>query len=87
VGNILTPDGKHCESAVSPFRNMLYRPNLTYTSELNTNTSYDCGQGLHFYPTEEILKSHVQDNHYLIETKNKLGTVIGKQCVNRTDNI
>lgn len=86
VGDIITPDGKKCVSAQSPFRNMMYHPNQTYTSELATTTSYECEKGLHFYPTEEILKSYTQGQQYCIDTKNKSGTVIGTKVVNYPDN-
>jgi hypothetical protein len=78
VGKIITPDGKECQSAVSPLRNMLYHPNQSYMSGLNTRTSSDCEEGLHFYPTEEILKDRTQGDRYWVHTMNKFGRVVDK---------
>ena len=63
VGDIETMDGKKCIYAKSPILDMWYTPNVTYTSELNYDLEKTCVQGLHFYPSKEImLKKEWIDN-------------------------
>ncbi len=59
IGEILTDDGKKCISANSYVNDMEYKPNTSYLARLDTNIDDECAQGLHFYPTDDIMEKYI----------------------------
>ncbi len=67
IGNIITPGGKRCVSATSPFRRMKYHPNTEYNSYLDRRLNLECVEGLHFYTSQQCMEL-------------KSGIRIGNEC-------
>lgn len=71
IGDIVTPDGNKCLSAVAPFRNFPFTPNTTYTAPLDKDIDSMCVPGFHFYPNPENLITNI-----LLAGNNKNDSVI-----------
>jgi hypothetical protein len=72
IGEIVTPCGKKCTSAISPFRDFEFRPNKSYSGVLDQRIYEACAPGFHFYPSSKILSEHVP---LLYEEKTYSGAV------------
>jgi hypothetical protein len=59
IGEIVTPCGKKCTSAMSPFRKFKFTPNTTYRGELNKQIDEIRAPGFHFYPSTRELRENV----------------------------
>lgn len=49
----MTPGGKQCTSAKSPFKGMKYHPRSEYDSKLD-ECNLECLRGLHFYTSQRV---------------------------------
>lgn len=76
VSDIVTPNGRPCVSAKSPYRGMPYKPNTEVVSQLNTDITERCTEGLHCCPTMESLGKEIGFKKYSVTTRDKHGKII-----------
>jgi hypothetical protein len=77
IGEIVTPCGKKCTSAVSPFRKFAFTPNTTYSCELDKDIDVISAPGFHFYPAHWMLRKNVGSEYTST-------TIFGREKIHQT---